>query len=565
MTTLAQILQSQAQKEVTANENFSSTAIAALFSNKPSTTTALTWGYYGGVIIYNGVLTNISDGTLTLADNTTNYVEATRAGVVSSNTTGFTAGRIPLHTVTTVSGVITAFVDERVPSIDTSGAISINVAGNTNVTLTYTQSQCQFITLTGALTGNINIIIPATPRWYAINNQTSGSFTITFKTSGGAGIVTNQSAQTFIYCDGTDTFNITSSSSVTYPITLDKGGTNANLTADNGGIIYCTASGFAILAHTTTAGQMLRSGSSAAPTWSTATWPTTITVNGILYGSSTNVVGQITTGNNGVLVTDVSGVPSINSTLPAAVQGNITSVGTLTSGTWTATKVSEIYGGTNQSTYTQGDILYASAANTLSKLAKSSTATRYLANTGTSNGPAWDSVNLANGVTGTLPNANGGTGVASSKTIIQRVNTITGTMATGTTTIPADNTIPQNTEGDQYMSLSITPTNASNILVIEVIANINTTIASNALMIMGLFQDSIANALAVCAATVPTNGTGNAIPMRYEMVAGTTSATTFKIRIGGNTAGTTTFNGFNTSAYFGGVFASSITITEITP
>lgn len=65
-------------------------------------------------------------------------------------------------------------------------------------------------------------------------------------------------------------------------------------------------------------------------------------------------------------------------------------------------------GGTNLTSYTQGDILYSSATNTLSKLAKNTTASRYLSNTGTSNNPAWAQINLANGVTGTLPIANGG-------------------------------------------------------------------------------------------------------------------------------------------------------------
>lgn len=58
----------------------------------------------------------------------------------------------------------------------------------------------------------------------------------------------------------------------------------------------------------------------------------------------------------------------------------------------------------------QGDILYADAANTLARLAKNTTATRYLSNTGSSNNPAWAQVNLANGVTGTLPVGNGGSG-----------------------------------------------------------------------------------------------------------------------------------------------------------
>jgi len=46
----------------------------------------------------------------------------------------------------------------------------------------------------------------------------------------------------------------------------------------------------------------------------------------------------------------------------------ITTVGTITTGTWHGTAISEIYGGTNQTTYAKGDILYASDTNTLSKL-----------------------------------------------------------------------------------------------------------------------------------------------------------------------------------------------------
>jgi hypothetical protein len=72
----------------------------------------------------------------------------------------------------------------------------------------------------------------------------------------------------------------------------------------------------------------------------------------------------------------------------------------------------EANGGTNQSTYAQGDLIYASAANTLAKLAKNTSASRYLSNTGASNAPAWAQVDLTNGVTGTLPVTSGGTGLA---------------------------------------------------------------------------------------------------------------------------------------------------------
>jgi hypothetical protein len=51
----------------------------------------------------------------------------------------------------------------------------------------------------------------------------------------------------------------------------------------------------------------------------------------------------------------------------------------------------------------QGDILYGSAADTITALAKDTNATRYLSNTGASNNPAWAQINLTNGVTGILP------------------------------------------------------------------------------------------------------------------------------------------------------------------
>jgi hypothetical protein len=50
----------------------------------------------------------------------------------------------------------------------------------------------------------------------------------------------------------------------------------------------------------------------------------------------------------------------------------LVTVGTIATGTWNATAVAEIYGGTAQTTYATGDILYASSSNTLSKLAAGS-------------------------------------------------------------------------------------------------------------------------------------------------------------------------------------------------
>lgn len=150
------------------------------------------------------------------------------------------------------------------------------------------------------------------------------------------------------------------------------------------------------------------------------------------------------------------------------------------------------------------------------------------------------------------------------KAVAQVVSTITGAVATGTTILPIDDTIPQNTEGDQYMSLSITPQSATSTLEIDVTFFGGISIVNN--LIVALFQDTTANALAV--GSQYTGGAANTfigIKFKYMMTSGTTSATTFKVRAGTGAAGTTTFNGVAGARYFGGVYASSIIIKEYLP
>jgi hypothetical protein len=151
----------------------------------------------------------------------------------------------------------------------------------------------------------------------------------------------------------------------------------------------------------------------------------------------------------------------------------------------------------------------------------------------------------------------------SGKLPAQVVNVPNGNLATGTTLIPFDDTIPQNTEGNEYMTCAITPTNASSTLEIDVLW-CGASSTSN-YMAVCLFQDSTANALAVSWNGIYQANSPITIPIKYLMTAGTTSSTVFKVRAGAIGAATTTFNGFGGNRHFGGVMASRITIKEYLP
>jgi hypothetical protein len=154
----------------------------------------------------------------------------------------------------------------------------------------------------------------------------------------------------------------------------------------------------------------------------------------------------------------------------------------------------------------------------------------------------------------------GGKALAVKNQLVQNLNVTTGAMATGTTLIPADDTIPQITEGDQYMSLAITPTSAASLLEITVVTHSMSNAINN--NVTALFRDAVADALAVGYSRHEPAITGDAKSFTHRMLAGTTSEIIFRVRIGGNNAGTTTFNGSAGTATYGGKIASSITIKE---
>ena len=200
----------------------------------------------------------------------------------------------------------------------------------------------------------------------------------------------------------------------------------------------------------TTAGAHTLAGAFASTFTFTGLTSVTFPVTGTLATTATANVISVAGTSNRISVSPTTGNLVVDIDAAYVGQSSITTLGTIGTGIWQGTVVAGQYGGTGvantgktitlggnlitsgafNSTFTmtgatsvtfptsgtlattsgasipavvQGDLLYGSASNVLSALAKNTSATRYLSNQGTSNNPSWNQVSLANGVTGSLP------------------------------------------------------------------------------------------------------------------------------------------------------------------
>lgn len=83
------------------------------------------------------------------------------------------------------------------------GVVEVDVGGVGDVTLGIYPSRVAALLLTGTLGADVDLIVPDTERLYTVIDETTGSFSVTVRTSAGSGVVIGE-AVSVVRCDGTN-------------------------------------------------------------------------------------------------------------------------------------------------------------------------------------------------------------------------------------------------------------------------------------------------------------------------------------------------------------------------
>lgn len=201
-THLDTIIQGQGSQDIKANALFDALGQVSLYGRRSSTSSGVTWGYYGGKVRLAGGVNSISNGTLSLTQSATNYVQAhPDTGTISANTTAFTAGYLPLYTVVVGASTVTSYTDHRGATVlnDTLAKTLSDAA----YTLTQAEAAPSVLTFTGTLTATRNITVPLVgKRQWTVYNGTGQS--LQFIGATGTGVTVASGRRAVVYSDGTN-------------------------------------------------------------------------------------------------------------------------------------------------------------------------------------------------------------------------------------------------------------------------------------------------------------------------------------------------------------------------
>jgi len=122
-----------------------------------------------------------------------------------------------------------------------------------------------------------------------------------------------------------------------------------------------------------------------------------VTGNAFIGGTTsvTSTQTSISTNSGALVVTGGVGIGGslyTGTTVASSISGVVLSNGLVTSGTWSGTVITALYGGTGFNSYAVGDLLVASTGTSLAKLAASSNSGYVLTSTGANSVPTWQAV-----------------------------------------------------------------------------------------------------------------------------------------------------------------------------
>lgn len=187
----------------------------------------------------------------------------------------------------------------------------------------------------------------------------------------------------------------------------------------------------------------------------------------------------------------------------------------------------------------QGDLLYRGAAS-WARLG-AGTAGQVLRTGGAGANPSWGDVRVVN---------------------VWRAST-SSTFST-TTTIPYDNTVPQNTEGAEVLTIAFTPSSTSNFLHFHFSGY--GTASGAAALVAALFRDSVAGAVfAKACGYVPTSNYKAPLDFHFWIQVPSTSSQTWKIRVGPDAAVTAYINRDTSGSLYDTVDGLFLTVMEVLP
>lgn len=153
----------------------------------------------------SGILTLSPQGTDTIDGNPSQQLQVTESLVICSNGTGFN---------TFAYGRSNSFYYTQLQLSVTGGTTTLSTAQATNTIQEYI----------GTLTSDQIIILPSTVQLYSLQNNTTGSYTLTFKTAGTGTTLTLPQNQTIIaICDGTNVYSAQTASITGTSLTLGVG------------------------------------------------------------------------------------------------------------------------------------------------------------------------------------------------------------------------------------------------------------------------------------------------------------------------------------------------------